>query len=467
MAINRPETGRRSDVEGTAAAPVAALAAIPASARAGDLFWHDLRGSLNAADMGLVPGDYDAGIATHADAASQLNSGDLPAAGHHCAPITLPENTRSAGIWAHRGLFIRAAGIYHHRKRQPAWSFPDWCSMATVAADYAQAAVRISRTEHLVIDNCQFVGATAIGLQVDGSSGRVERNLISGAQAANAVRSALQNKGLAIAGNEVSACSNGGILVHRFQNGEDGTIVTGNRVFNIGAHNGGTGQWGNGINVFRAGSVMIANNHVSDCAFSAIRSNSGSNVQISGNQCLRSGETAIYSEFEFNGAVITNNIIDKAARGISIANFMQGGRMAVCSGNLIRNIHQNAPYVDKDHPFGIGISLEADTTVTSNVIEGAEKFGMLLGWGPYLRDVVATSNVIRKADTGICVSVVEGAGDTVIAENIISGTTSGAIVGYRWHEAVTGDMSGRQQVRPSCHRAKPGQLSLSFNGKAQ
>ncbi|MEH0071825.1 hypothetical protein V6L77_18445 [Pannonibacter sp. Pt2-lr] len=45
--------------------------------------------------------------------------------------------------------------------------------------------------------------------------------------------------------------------------------------------------------------MIIASNHVSDCAFSAIRANSASNVQISGNTCLRSGETAIYSEFSF------------------------------------------------------------------------------------------------------------------------------------------------------------------------
>ena len=445
MAQNRPETGRRSMLKAMAAAPIAALAAIPASARAGDLLGNaDLRGSLNAADMGLVPGDDDQGrvLQRMLDAASQLNRPIfLPPGNYNVSNITLPENTRIMGIPGASRLVHSGGGhfIMTESASHVELSGLVFDGANRGVADYAQAAVRISRTEHLVIDNCQFVGATAIGLQVDGSSGRVERNLISGAQGECGLY-ALQNKGLAITGNEVSACSNGGILVHRFQNGEDGTIVTGNRVFNIGARNGGTGQWGNGINVFRAGSVMIANNHVSDCAFSAIRSNSGSNVQISGNQCLRSGETAIYSEFEFNGAVITNNIIDKAARGISIANFMQGGRMAVCSGNLIRNIHQNAPYVDKDHPFGIGISLEADTSVTSNVIEGAEKFGMLLGWGPYLRDVVATSNVIRKCDTGICVSVVEGAGDTVIAENIISGTTSGAIVGYRWHEAVTGDM---------------------------
>ncbi|MDF0752958.1 hypothetical protein NLU14_22285, partial [Marinobacter sp. 71-i] len=76
--------------------------------------------------------------------------------------------------------------------------------------------------------------------------------------------------GLAINANAVSDCANGGILVHRRQIGEDSTLVSGNRIARIGARNGGTGQNGNGINVFRAGGVLVSNNIVSDCAFSAI-----------------------------------------------------------------------------------------------------------------------------------------------------------------------------------------------------
>src|SRR5690606_12330312 len=128
-----------------------------------------------------------------------------------------------------------------------------------------------------------------------------------------------------IVGNTVADCGNGGILVHRWEKGEDGTIVTGNRIERISAAHGGTGQFGNGINVYRAGNVIVADNRIADCAFSAIRSNSGSNVQITGNNCARSGETAIYSEFAFEGAIISSNIVDGAANGISIVNFNEGG----------------------------------------------------------------------------------------------------------------------------------------------
>ena len=42
---------------------------------------------------------------------------------------------------------------------------------------------------------------------------------------------------------------------------------------------------------------------------------------------------------------------------------------------------------------------------------------------------------------GIAVTVVDGAGSTVISDNIIHETSQGAIIGYRWHNAVTGDLS--------------------------
>jgi hypothetical protein len=37
--------------------------------------------------------------------------------------------------------------------------------------------------------------------------------------------------------------------------------------------------------------------------------------------------------------------------------------------------------------------------------------------------------------------VVDGAGKAVIADNIISGASGGAIVGHHWEEAVTGDLA--------------------------
>jgi hypothetical protein len=58
-----------------------------------------------------------------------------------------------------------------------------------------------------------------------------------------------------------------------------------------------------------------------------------------------------------------------------------------------------------------------------------------------MRNVTATGNVIRKARTGIAVSVVEGTGAAIITDNAVDGATHGAVVGYRWSEPVTGDLA--------------------------
>jgi uncharacterized secreted repeat protein (TIGR03808 family) len=250
----------------------------------------------------------------------------------------------------------------------------------------------------------------------------------------------VESSGLSVTGNELFDCGNGGILIHRFKKAADDSIVSGNRIYRIGATDGGTGQNGNGINLFRADNVMVANNHISDCAFTAIRANSASDVQITGNQCRRSGETAIYVEFEFEGAVVANNMIDGAANGISIANFDKGGRLASVTGNVVRNLKLDGPY-KPDVSFGIGIAAEADTLVANNIIEGAPRWGMQLGWGPYMRNLVVTGNVVRKAPVGCAVSVADGAGTAVITDNVFQETAGGAVVGFAWDKKMSGELA--------------------------
>ena len=76
---------------------------------------------------------------------------------------------------------------------------------------------------------------------------------------------------------------------------------------------GGSGQYGNAVNVFRADNVIVRGNRIRNAAFSAVRGNAASNMQIVGNTCTGLGEVALYAEFGFEGAVIANNIVDGAA----------------------------------------------------------------------------------------------------------------------------------------------------------
>ncbi|MEM9279058.1 MAG: TIGR03808 family TAT-translocated repetitive protein, partial [Pseudomonadota bacterium] len=306
--------------------------------------------------------------------------------------------------------------------------------------EYADAAVRINDAKRVDIENCTVTNSGSNGVEITKSSGSFSNNRIDSA-VGPAGFLGVENRSLMVSGNVVEECANGGILIHRWRRGPDNTIVANNRVRRIAAVNGGTGQWGNGINTYLADGVVVSGNHVSDCAFSTIRSNSCSNIQISNNTCLRAGETSIYSEFAFEGAKITGNIVDGGVTGISIANFNEGGRLSTCANNIIRNIHDDVPYEDDAHIQGIGIAVEADTAVTGNVIEQTARFGMLLGWGPYLRNVAVNANVIRSTRTGMYVSVVEGIGSVNITNNIFSRISEGGIVGHRWHDAVTGDLT--------------------------
>jgi uncharacterized secreted repeat protein (TIGR03808 family) len=252
----------------------------------------------------------------------------------------------------------------------------------------------------------------------------------------------LDARGLLIARNRIDSAGNNGIQVWRSVAGDDGTIVIDNRIESVDNRSGGSGQYGNAINVFRAANVTVRGNRIRNCAFSAVRGNAASNIHIEGNSVSDTREVALYAEFAFEGALIANNTIDGAAIGVSVTNFNEGGRLAVVQGNIIRNLLSRRPAgTDAGDGAGIGISVEADSTVSGNVVENAPTAGIMLGFGHYLRDVAVTGNVVRKADIGVAVSVVPGAGSALIANNVIAETRRGAIVGMARSSPITGDLT--------------------------
>jgi uncharacterized secreted repeat protein (TIGR03808 family) len=174
-----------------------------------------------------------------------------------------------------------------------------------------------------------------------------------------------------------------------------------------------------------------------------VRGNAASNIAITGNIITQVGEVALYAEFGFEGAMIANNTVDQAAIGIAVTNFNEGGRLGVVQGDLIRNLTSRRPAgTDPNDGAGIGIAVEADTAVTGNVVESAPFAGIVLGFGRFLRDVAATGNVVRRANIGIAVSVTNGAGSALIANNVISEFIRGAIMGMD-HRTVVGDDLGK------------------------
>jgi uncharacterized secreted repeat protein (TIGR03808 family) len=287
------------------------------------------------------------------------------------------------------------------------------------------------------IVDCTIIDSGGNGVTLDRCDGSVAASTITGA-ADNALF-CIDNTGLVISGNVIRNSGNGGVRVWQSVKRHDGSIVADNSIEDTAARSGGTGENGNAINIFRAADVIVRNNMIRRAAFSAIRGNAASSIQIVGNNCAELKETAMYAEFDFEGAVVADNVVDTAENGIAVTNFNNGGRLATVHGNLLRNVGVRRP----DNPpegAGVGISVEAETAVTGNVIENAPYAGIRLGFGPYLRNVTASGNVIRNSGIGIAVSVVQGAGGAGISGNIIQDAKRGAIVGMEWHKPVTGDL---------------------------
>ena len=310
--------------------------------------------------------------------------------------------------------------------------------------DGARALVTARDCGDLHIEQCRIQASTTSGIALERCGGRITSSTLSDIM--QAAIFSLDATGLEIAGNRIRDIGNNGIQVWRSAPGEDGTLVTRNRIERVAAADGGSGQNGNGINVFRAGNVIVAQNRIADCAFSAVRSNAGSACQILGNSCARLGEVALYAEFGFEGAVISDNVIETAASGISITNFNNGGRLAVCANNIVRDLFIREGEEDRR---GVGISAEADTVIEGNVVENAPVEGIALGWMHYMRDVIAIGNVVRNSGIGIAVSAWPGAGKALVANNVISGSTTGAIFGMERERTVTADLSGSSAAAPA------------------
>jgi uncharacterized secreted repeat protein (TIGR03808 family) len=416
----------------TAAATGAAAFAAPLSAF-----------GLDAAHFGVHPGapdDQSSALQRAIDQAAHTRVPLMLAPGvYRAGGLTLPAGASLAGVrGATRLILTHGPSLLSAENAETVSLIGLTLDGGSQPLPAGRALVHFDDVKAVRISDCQVAGAGGNGVTLESCDGEVTHSTITGA-ADNALF-CNDSRSLLIAANIIAKSGNGGIRVWQSDKRRDGSLIADNRIEDTSARAGGSGENGNAINVFRAADVIVRGNHIRNAAFSAIRDNSASNIQIIGNNCAALDETAIYSEFGFEGAVIADNVIDGAENGISVTNFNEGGRLATVRGNIVRNLGTRR----RDRPpeeAGIGIGVEADTVVSGNVIERAPRAGISVGWGPYLRNVAVTGNVVREAGFGVAVSVVAGAGVAVISSNLFAGTTRGAIVGMEWHKAVTGDLA--------------------------
>lgn len=365
----------------------------------------------------------------------------LPPGVYRAAMLTLPDGARLVGVrGATRLLFAGGPSLV-------AASRCDSVSLTGLTIDGAGASlperrglVHIEHGRAIAVRDCDILASGRCGIWIEDVAGDIGDCAFTDIAATAIV--CFDAAGLTIARNTIRRAGDNGIEVLRHQRGDDGTLIVDNRVENIANRSGGSGQYGNAINVFRGANVIVRGNRIRDCAYSAVRGNSASNIQIVGNTVTAAREVALYAEFAFEGAVIANNLVEGAATGVSVANFNEGGRIAAVTGNIIRDLYPKSPAgTPPDNDAGVGIYVEADTTVSGNVIENAPGFGIIAGWGKYLRDVAITGNVVRKAFVGIGVSVAPEAGTALVSGNVIAECPRGAIVGLDHARPVTPDLS--------------------------
>ncbi len=365
----------------------------------------------------------------------------LPPGSYRTGALTLPNGAQLAGVpGASRLVFTGGSSLLAARGA-------DHIGLSGLTLDGAQVPLpkrrglfHLLQSRSLRISECEITGSGGAAIWLENVSGEIRNNLISDTATTGVL--SFDALGLLVAQNTIRDARVNGIEILRTATGDDGTIVIDNRIEDIKAGPGGSGQYGNAINAFRAANVIVRGNRIRNCDYSAVRGNSASNIQIVGNSVSDVREVALYSEFSFEGAIIANNTVDVAAVGVSVCNFNEGGRIAIVQGNIIRNLLPKRPIgTAPDDDAGVGIYIEADSTVTGNVIENCPSFGIVAGWGRYLRDVAITGNVIRKANIGIGVSVMTGAGTALVDSNLMSGCAGGALVGLDHAKPVTGDLS--------------------------
>ena len=257
-----------------------------------------------------------------------------------------------------------------------------------------------------------------------------------------------------------SGTNDNGIEILRNAIGDDGTLVSDNRIEDIKAGPGGSGQYGNAINAFRAGNVIVRGNRIRNCDYSGgarqLRVQHPDRRQQHHRRARGRALFRIRVRGRGDRQQYRGRLAPSASRS-AISTKAAGSRSsrATSSANLCRSAR---PGPRPDDDGGVGIYVEADGAVTGNVIENAPTFGIVAGWGKYLRDVVITGNVIRKAFVGIGISVASGAGAALVDNNVISEAPRGAVVGLDHFRAITTDLSNRRRgtLRAGRDRHQPG-----------
>ena len=206
---------------------------------------------------------------------------------------------------------------------------------------------------------------------------------------------------LVIDDNRVDRCGDNGIQVWRSIRGDDGTRISGNHVSDIKNVSGGSGAiWQRHLDFSRRRGVGHEQ-HDPPLRLQRGAEQRRRRRDRQREQLRRPRARPRYSPNSTSKAASFPTIrstAPSAASRWSISPTVHG-RAAVCSGNIIRNLKPTPSHSGHEFGYECGVKVEADATVSGNVIEGAPWVGILVGWGPSLRDVAVQRQCrARRAD---------------------------------------------------------------------
>ena len=312
----------------------------------------------------------------------------------------------------------------------------------------SSALLKLDAAPNANIAGCAFQNSVACGIYVPGGS--IARIAHCAFNNCNYGLWALDSTIMADS-NNVENCANNGIMVWTSTVTGNSSSITNNFINTIGSQSG-TGQNGNGINVFRAVAVNIIGNRFNACQYSSIRCNGGGDAIIIGNNCYNSREMAIFLEaptqgVNFTGAVVVGNMIDNAGNGISVADSGQSGlgiaRSVAITGNRITNVVNRIiddPGYVPTVSIGFGIYTEGACVVSGNLVDTAAGIGIVAGHNASTADLNISSNLVVNSPIGVGYSDQAGAGQIVISGNQIQGANGGGVVSVVFDDS-TGTMS--------------------------
>ncbi len=340
------------------------------------------------------------------------------------------------------------------------------------------------RVERLRIEDCTIGGSSACGVALwNCRAAEIRGNQFADNMVAIYSTNGAEN---IIADNTIDRSGDGGIVVWQTPANFDGTIIRGNHVgattaltTSTGTEVGGSGYFGNGIYAWQANNLIISENVCTRSTFSGIRLLDCYDCNVSNNQILESGETALMIEApygskpgpvtevpfttagpanpHYEGAVVSGNVVVGAGNGITVTNVWTGGRRVTIDGNQVKTVKivtlrtsdpQNPSYLTG----GSGIAAEGDVVVSGNIVEDCEGPGILLydvgvEGSSFETTASAIGNTVKNAPLGIGFHQ-QWPGETrhpnfiLIEGNILQGYTQGSIMAIIWTFDAHGNANG-------------------------